>query len=150
MAAIAIYEAMEQQKQPSSSHTTQAKKPSGSNVFKAKKFQGGSGGLKTAFNNRQSDVQIQGTGVVIKNLRDDLEGSRHQKFIIKDNTGQTVLIAHNIDLAPKIDSLREGDQVEFYGEYEWNDRGGIVHWTHRDPGGRHIGGWLKHKGKTYQ
>ena len=40
--------------------------------------------------------------------------------------------------------------IEFYGEYEWNEKGGVVHWTHRDPRGNHESGWLKHKGSTYQ
>ena len=106
--------------------------------------------LQKAYKNRQSDLQVQGKGVVIKLLSDDLKGSRHQKFILKLNTGQTLLISHNIDLAPRIDRLRTGDTVEFYGEYEWNSKGGVIHWTHHDPDGRHIGGWLKHKDKTYQ
>jgi Protein of unknown function (DUF3465) len=61
-----------------------------------------------------------------------------------------VLVAHNIDLAPKINRLRTRDTVEFYGEYEWNSKGGVIHWTHHDPGGQHIDGWLKHDSKTYQ
>ena len=106
--------------------------------------------VQNAYNNRQSDAQVQGEGTVTKILRDDLEGSRHQRFILMLSTGQTLLIAHNIDLAPRIDRLRTGDTVEFYGEYEWNSKGGVIHWTHHDPGGRHIGGWLKHDGKTYK
>jgi hypothetical protein len=106
--------------------------------------------LQKAYKNRQSDLQVQGKGVVIKLLRDDLKGSRHQKFILKLSTGQTLLVSHNIDLAPRIDRLRTGDTVDFYGEYEWNSKGGVIHWTHHDPDGRHIGGWLKHKSKTYQ
>jgi len=43
-----------------------------------------------------------------------------------------------------------GDSVGFYGEYEWNSKGGVIHWTHLDPSGQHIAGWLKHDGKTYQ
>ncbi len=105
--------------------------------------------LQAAYANRRSDLQIQGVGIVKKVLRDDLKGSKHQKFILQVG-GQTVLVAHNIDLAPRIAGLRAGDRVEFYGEYEWNDRGGVIHWTHRDPQGRHASGWLKHHGKTYQ
>lgn len=87
---------------------------------------------------------------MIKLLADDLKGSRHQRFILKLNTGQTLLVAHNIDLAPRIDNLSEGDEISFYGEYEWNDRGGVIHWTHYDPKGKHTAGWLVHDGKVYQ
>jgi len=106
--------------------------------------------LQQAYNNKQSDLQIEGIGVVIKVLRDDTKGSRHQKFILRNSTGQSVLVAHNIDLAPRLDGLKKGDTVEFYGEYEWNAKGGVIHWTHNDPKGYHISGWLKYKGRTYQ
>jgi hypothetical protein len=107
-------------------------------------------GLEAAFNNRLSDSQVQDEGFVIRILPDDLDGSRHQKFILKNKTGQTVLVAHNIDLAPRIPALKIGDKVAFFGEYEWNSRGGVIHWTHHDPNGYHIAGWLKAKGKSYQ
>lgn len=106
--------------------------------------------LQEAISARQSDVQVQSHGRVVRVLPDDNEGSRHQRFILEVGRGQTILIAHNIDLAPRIDKLREGDEVAFKGEYEWNDRGGVVHWTHHDPQGRHLGGWLKRAGRTYQ
>lgn len=99
---------------------------------------------------QQSDVQIDVTGKVIKLLPDDLDGSRHQKFIIKLADGQTILIAHNIDLAPRIDNLNKGDLIAIYGEYEWNQKGGVIHWTHHDPAQRHPDGWIKHQGKIYQ
>ncbi len=106
--------------------------------------------LNRAFANRQSNVQVQGEGRVAQLLADDLQGSRHQRFILQLPSGQTVLIAHNIDLAPRINALSKGDQVQFYGEYEWNQKGGVVHWTHKDPNGRHVHGWLKHNGQIYQ
>ena len=106
--------------------------------------------LQYAYKNRQSNLQIQGSGTVIKKLKDDLSGSRHQRFIIKLNSGQTLLVAHNIDLAPKITSLKKGDTIEFYGEYEWNKKGGVIHWTHNDPNHKHAHGWLKHNSITYQ
>ena len=103
-----------------------------------------------AFSIQENHSQISGQGIVIRLLPDDNNGSRHQKFIIKLPSGQTLLIAHNIDLAPKINALREGDAIQFYGEYEWNEKGGVVHWTHRDPKGAHQAGWLEHQGKRYQ
>lgn len=106
--------------------------------------------IKNAFDNTLSDIQVQGIGTVIKILRDDLKGSRHQKFILRLTSGQTLLISHNIDLAPRINSIKTGDIIEFNGEYEWNSKGGLIHWTHHDPRGYHEGGWLKHKGQTYQ
>ncbi|WP_233593305.1 DUF3465 domain-containing protein [Cobetia sp. cqz5-12] len=106
--------------------------------------------LKRAISAQQSDVQVRGTGEVIRLLRDDLKGSRHQKFLIRVAGGTTILVAHNIDLAPRIDSLQVGDRIGFYGEYEWTDKGGVIHWTHHDPGGRHVGGWLEHAGRRYE
>jgi hypothetical protein len=103
-----------------------------------------------AFANRASDIQVNGEGAVIRILPDDLNGSRHQRFIVELASGQTLLISHNIDLAPRIDALEVGDSVRFSGEYEWNEKGGVVHWTHRDPRGRHVAGWVVHNGKTYQ
>ena len=110
----------------------------------------GSGDILAAIKNQRSDVQVQGRGVVSRLLPDDNEGSRHQKFIVKLSSGQSVLIAHNIDLAPRIAELKTGDNIAFYGEYEWNEKGGVLHWTHDDPAGRHEDGWLKHNRKIYQ
>jgi hypothetical protein len=103
-----------------------------------------------AFKNGTSDVQVEGEGLVTRVLADDLDGSRHQRFIVSLASGQTVLIVHNIDLAPRVDGLQTGDSVRFYGEYVWNEQGGKVHWTHHDPQGKHVAGWLKHNGRTYQ
>jgi len=106
--------------------------------------------LARAFRERTSNLQVEGRGEVTKLLADDTKGSRHQRFILRLRSGQTLLIAHNIDLAPRIPGVKERDQLSFYGEYEWNAQGGVIHWTHRDPAGRHLAGWLKHKGRTYQ
>lgn len=106
--------------------------------------------LKQAFLNKKSGLQVQGSGVVSKLLSDDMAGGRHQRFILRLASGQTLLIAHNIDLAPRVTGLQQGDSVSFYGQYEWNSQGGLVHWTHHDPSHRHINGWLKYRGRTYQ
>jgi len=114
-------------------------------------FGGGSDAVvASAFANRTSNLQVSDSGQVIKILSDDNSGSRHQRFIIKLASGQTLLIAHNIDLAERVANIKIGDTIEFSGEYEWNPQGGVIHWTHRDPQGQHAAGWIKHNGKTYQ
>ncbi|MEQ8232258.1 MAG: DUF3465 domain-containing protein [Gammaproteobacteria bacterium] len=106
--------------------------------------------IADAYANRESDLQVWGVGTVQRVLADDDDGRRHQRFILRLASGHTLLVAHNIDLAPRIPDLAVGDEVEFFGEYEWNARGGVIHWTHHDPQGRHVAGWLRHGGDEYQ
>ena len=103
-----------------------------------------------SFASRTSDIQVEGEGTVIRVLPDDTNGRRHQKFIVQLASGQTLLVTHNIDIAPRIDGLKLGDSVRFNGEYVWNEKGGVIHWTHHDPQGRHVAGWVKHNGKTFK
>jgi|ERR1051326_871613 hypothetical protein len=106
--------------------------------------------ISRAFASRVSGVQVEGEGTVIRILPDDQSGSRHQRFIVQLASGQTVLIAHNIDIASRVDELKVGNTVRFFGEYVWNEKGGVIHWTHHDPQGRHAAGWVIRNGKTYQ
>jgi len=102
-----------------------------------------------AFRDHKSDVIVELQGTVVKKLSDDNEGSRHQKFILRLASGLTLLVAHNIDLAPRV-PVGEGDTVHLRGEYEWSDQGGVLHWTHHDPKGRREGGWIEHEGRRYE
>jgi len=110
----------------------------------------GDAAIEHAFASRIGNQHVAGRGTVVKLLADDTNGSRHQRFIVRLDSGRTLLLAHNIDLAPRIDALRAGDTVAFEGEYEWNPKGGVIHWTHHDPQGRHAAGWIRHDGRTYQ
>jgi hypothetical protein len=110
----------------------------------------GDAALARAFADRAHDLQIEGAGTVARVLKDDTEGGRHQRFILRLASGQTLLVAHNIDVAPRVEGLRVGDIVRFRGVYEWSEKGGTVHWTHRDPDGSHAPGWIRHEGDTYE
>lgn len=106
--------------------------------------------LYRAISERDSGKQVHGVGIVVRVLSDDNDGSRHQRFIIELASGQTLLIAHNIDLAPRVHGIQTGDNVSFFGEYEWNERGGVIHWTHHDPQGYHVDGWLEYQGRQFK
>jgi hypothetical protein len=104
--------------------------------------------LIQAFQHKKSHVFVEGAGVVKKLLPDDNKGSRHQKFLVTISPEQTLLFAHNIDLAARI-PLVIGDMVAFRGEYVYNPKGGVMHWTHRDPQGNIEGGWIRHQNQDY-
>ena len=105
-------------------------------------LQTGGDAVEQAFAAQRSGLWLETSGRVIRTLRDDNEGARHQKFILQLDGGHSVLVAHNIDLARRIPA-REGVSLSVRGRYEWNDRGGVIHWTHHDPDGREQGGWIE-------
>ncbi len=106
------------------------------------------GDVLEAFRARRSGVEVQATGVVARRLADDRKGLPHERFILR--VGElTVLVAHNTELAPHV-PVAVGDTVEVRGEYEWTQLGGVIHWTHRDPDGRHAPGWIRLRGRVYE
>jgi hypothetical protein len=109
----------------------------------------GATAVREAFRAKRSGVAVRVVGRVDRVLPDDDDGSRHQRFIVRLADGHTVLVAHNIDLAPRV-PLAVGDEVELGGDFEWSEQGGVIHWTHRDPAGRHADGFVRHRGKTYR
>ena len=109
--------------------------------------------LRRAIEKERSGVMVTFTASVTRLLPDDNDGSRHQRFIMElpERIGdmRTILVAHNIDLAKRV-PLAEGDTVTVRGQYEWNEKGGVIHWTHHDPGGLREGGWIEHAGVRYE
>jgi hypothetical protein len=116
----------------------------------ASRAEPGNDGVRRAFEERARGRLLQVEGHVQRILADDRDGSPHQRFIIVTLSGHTLLVAHNLDLAPRLDGLGVGDRVSLFGEYEWNDQGGVMHWTHDDPAGRHPAGYIDWKGRRFQ
>ena len=106
--------------------------------------------MDRAFESRRSGVPVGGRGTVVRILPDDDSGSRHQRFVLRLPSGTTVLVAHAIDVAGRVSPLEVGDELSFRGEYVWNSRGGLVHWTHHDPAGRHAAGWIRRGGRVFE
>jgi hypothetical protein len=111
---------------------------------------GGDARIAQAYARHESNVPIALHGRVKRLLPDDTRGSPHQRFLLLLASGHTLLIAHNTELAPRVEGLSVGAEVSLQGEYEWNDKGGVVHWTHHDPDGRRQGGWIEFAGRRYR
>lgn len=112
--------------------------------------QSAAGAAQLAFEQKAQGRMLRVQGVVDRTLADDRDGSPHQRFILRVDDSQTLLVAHNLDLAPRLEGLKTGETVEVYGEYEWNPQGGVMHWTHDDPRGEHLAGYIEWRGRRYQ
>lgn len=97
----------------------------------------------SCFSQYRDRTWVCGKGKVIRILDDDLDPPCHQRFIISDKNGHTILVAHNIEKWPRVADLAVGNMVSFRGEFIDNDKGGVLHWTHPDLSGKHEGGWIR-------
>ncbi len=105
--------------------------------------------MNPALKKRDTGTWIEVRGFVRRLLSDDDDGARHQRFILDIGSRRTLLIAHNIDLAERV-PIGIGDRVQVRGMYEWNDLGGLVHWTHHDPLGLEDGGYVRYRSDVYR
>ncbi len=87
---------------------------------------------------------------VVKLLRNDNKGARHQRWIVQIEGGVNITVVHNIDIAEKV-PLSVGDTIEIAGELVFGDRkkDPILHWTHEDPRGKRIAGYVLYNGEKY-
>jgi len=95
------------------------------------------------FTRKINHIHVAGEGEVSAILNDDLDGKKHQRFILSLDEHKTLLIINNIDEFPRVEPLNIGDKVEFSGEYVWNRHGGMIHWTHEDPHNLHEAGYVR-------
>ncbi len=105
--------------------------------------------LTEAQNERRNNFEVTATVRVEKLLPDDREGLQHQRFLIALSNGTTVLVANDLHYGERV-PISEGDLIRLRGEYVWNERGGVMHWTHRSDEPRHEGGWIELNGHRYQ
>lgn len=105
---------------------------------------------RRAFESHAEKVQLTIDGVVDRILADQIGPSGpHERFIVRlADVGLTVLIEHNLSLAPRVPVVA-GERVSARGEYIWNDQGGLLHFTHHDPDGSHEAGYIRYAGKRY-
>lgn len=111
--------------------------------------------VRDLYNAKRSDAWVETTGRVEKLLSDDTDTSdssdKHQKFLLLVPGDITVLVAHNISAAPRV-PIRQGDTVTLRGEYEYTEKGGTIHFTHKPKyNSRNTqSGWIEFKGSRYE
>jgi hypothetical protein len=102
------------------------------------------------FQGHRSNVEVTADGSVLT-LFPDRQSSTgiHEQFILRlAGSDITVEVEHNISIGARV-PLTEGDRLIVHGEYIWNAKGGLIHFTHHDPQGKHEAGYIKDKGQTY-
>ena len=106
--------------------------------------------VQRAFERRTDQVQVTLIGTIDRLLSDqDGPSGPHERFIVRlTDVAMTVLIEHNLALAPRV-PVATGEAVVVHGEYIWNAQGGLVHFTHHDPNRSHEGGYILYGGKRY-
>ena len=105
-----------------------------------------------AYQAGRSHAEVVASGTVSRVL--GVQNGRvgpHEGFLMKLDSGCdiTVRVEANTDFTGEF-PLSQGDRVTVKGEYEYYSRGGVIHWTHRDPRGRHEAGFIETGGKHYE
>lgn len=103
--------------------------------------------FEQAFEDRSQKVILSVSGRVIKTLEEP-SGSKYQKFLV-DIDGRTVLVAHNLEMGRMI-PVEPNYEIVIKGEYIWTEKGGVIHWTHRDPRKEHPDGFIYYNKRLYK
>ena len=105
-----------------------------------------------AYAGQLTDGEVVGEGTVhgILGTRRGPSGE-HEGFLLQlDGDCDLVLkVETNTDITGPV-PLHEGERVTVKGVYIFNAMGGLIHWTHHDPRGRHDNGYVLADGKLYQ
>jgi Protein of unknown function (DUF3465) len=72
----------------------------------------------------------------------------HERFGVRADDGSRFQVIDNVSLAPRV-PVRPGDRVTVQGELIRNRGGALVHWTHHDPRGRHVDGFIRLGDRVY-
>ncbi len=104
-----------------------------------------------AYSSARSSVEVVADGTVTRLLGvQPGRVSPHEGFLLRLASGCTLVVRveANTDFTGPI-PLDVGERVLVKGEYEYYPLGGVIHWTHRDPRGRHEGGYIESRGRIY-
>ncbi len=114
------------------------------------------GTIARLFREQRSDTWVETRGVVERLLPDDLDthdgSDTHQRLILRTDDGISILVAHNICTSDRVPA-KPGDRLTLRGEYEWTEKGGTLHFTHKPKFATRDAsraGWIDHAGRRYE
>jgi hypothetical protein len=114
------------------------------------------GTIARLFREKRSDTWVETRGVVERLLPDDrdtYDGSdTHQRLILRTDDGINILVAHNLCTSDRVPA-KPGDRLTLRGEYEWTEKGGTLHFTHKPKFATRDAtrsGWIEHAGNRYE
>jgi hypothetical protein len=97
-----------------------------------------------------AEVVAQGTVLGVLGTHNGPSGE-HEGFLLKltQQCDLMLRVETNVDITGPV-PLRAGETVTVKGQFEDDPGGGVIHWTHRDPSGRHVAGYVLAGGKYYE
>lgn len=102
--------------------------------------------------------EVHDTGIVVRVLGErEGRSGLHEGFIVavppyapngsqEQGVSRPYRVEDNVDITGPI-PLHSGERVDVLGQFECDDS--VIHWTHRDPRGRHPSGYIKANGRLY-
>ncbi|KAA9129791.1 DUF3465 domain-containing protein [Marinihelvus fidelis] len=104
--------------------------------------------IQQAWNQRNSNVLVEVKARVVRIHPDIVDFETFQAFTVELDSGMTVRVHHNIDLAPRV-PVSANAEIRLRGEYDWNPEGGLIHWTHNAENSERKGGWIEVNGRRF-
>ena len=104
-----------------------------------------------AYDGGRSHVEVVADGTITQLLGvQQGRASPHEGFLFRLASGCAIVVRVevNTDFTGSV-PLATGQHVLVKGEYEYYSRGGVIHWTHHDPRGRHENGYIDANGTMY-
>jgi Protein of unknown function (DUF3465) len=97
-----------------------------------------------------SEVCVSGTVAALPRFfYGSITHAMHEAFNIRTDQGKTLEVVDNVAIAPRC-PVKPGDRVTVKGEYlPDGSHGPMIHWTHRDPDGKHQDGYIDLNGRIY-
>jgi hypothetical protein len=104
--------------------------------------------VEKAYLKQRSGMMVEVSGPIVRILTADPDVAERQKFVVRLQNGQSVLVVHDIRESEKV-PVSINDEVTVRGEYVWTEPGGIIQWTRHDSSLERRHGWIEHQGIKY-